>query len=715
MMKNFGKSQLSAKVMMCLLGGMIFTGSLPSMSSAEEVIPVEKEFMLDEIVVTSSRIDNKKVNMPNSISVVTAEDLKNLKVKNLDEAFIKIPGIYVPRLSGIGSTTSQIAMRGVNAANSTAVMVNGQKINDSYNGSVTWSSIPVDLVERVEVLRGPASSIYGSGAMGGVVNIITKDLNKNTGSVSISYGTHGMQNHRFFYNAAINDRFSMAFNYEKKKTKGYVTDPAISKTYIAGSVENYTNKGKKNYIIGNKGKRQWDENSYGIRAKYKFDDAKSMEISALKNEYEYYYSQPTSYVGHDVVKKYGTYFSTPGEKAMNLYSLNYKDTKNGWNAILGYNDQYKQHDTSISKATDSSKPNTRVFADIYKNFSLSSKDRSVAGIYFSRDKMDAQVYKLSNRFDSDTKNGIESSASARNKSFAAYINNIHDFNDRWKLNLGLRYDRWNSEGKILLPKKTDIIHYPSKSFDYVSPSIALEYKPNETSGAYISWGKAFEAPSMYRMYSSSYSSGIYNIGNPDLKPQKVTNYEIGYKATLNGKSDVALSVFHAEYTDLLYKNNIGMVDGMNASRYENAGKAEANGYELELNHRFNQNMSAFLNYTYQNSRIKECVKDSEKNKLVTAVPKHIFRSGITYNDTKWHSTLLGEYVSKRFGSADNSDVVNEVHGSYDPYFIMNLNIGYHFNKNCDLTFAVNNIFDRGYFNYYNPEGRTFEAVLTYNF
>lgn len=55
-----------------------------------------------------------------------------------------------------------------------------------------------------------------------------------------------------------------------------------------------------------------------------------------------------------------------------------------------------------------------------------------------------------------------------------------------------------------------------------------------------------------------------------------------------------------------------MVDGMNASRYENAGKAEANGYELELNHRFNQNMSAFLNYTYQNSRIKECVKDSEK-------------------------------------------------------------------------------------------------------
>ena len=270
MMKNFGKSQLSAKVMMCLLGGMIFTGSLPSMSSAEEVIPVEKEFMLDEIVVTSSRIDNKKVDMPNSISVVTAEDLKNLKVKNLDEAFIKIPGIYVPRLSGIGSTTSQIAMRGVNAANSTAVMVNGQKINDSYNGSVTWSSIPVDLVERVEVLRGPASSIYGSGAMGGVVNIITKDLNKNTGSVSISYGTHGMQNHRFFYNAAINDRFSMAFNYEKKKTKGYVTDPAISKTYIAGSVENYTNKGKKNYIIGNKGKRQWDENSYGIRAKYKF-------------------------------------------------------------------------------------------------------------------------------------------------------------------------------------------------------------------------------------------------------------------------------------------------------------------------------------------------------------------------------------------------------------------------------------------------------------
>ena len=145
----FGKKEKS------MLMTMLILGCSPSVFAQKDVdIP---EFSLDEIVVSATRSEKKIIDTAASISVITEKDLEDLHIHNLDEAFVRVPGVYVGRLSGIGSTTSQTVMRGVNAANSVAVLVNGVQVNDSYNGSVTWSAIPVDMVKRIEVLRGPAS------------------------------------------------------------------------------------------------------------------------------------------------------------------------------------------------------------------------------------------------------------------------------------------------------------------------------------------------------------------------------------------------------------------------------------------------------------------------------------------------------------------------------------------------------------------------------
>jgi len=77
--------------------------------------------------------------------------------------------------------------------------------------------------------------------------------------------------------------------------------------------------------------------------------------------------------------------------------------------------------------------------------------------------------------------------------------------------------------------------------------------------------------------------------------------------------------------------------------------------------------------------------------------------------------LTGEYISKRFSKTDNSDTVNGVYGSYDPYFIMNMDISYSFNKNYTLTASVNNILDRDFFNYYYQPGRTYSVEINYRF
>lgn len=676
---------------------------------------LDENFVLDEMVVSATRSEKKLLDTAASVSVITDKDLNKMHINNLDEAFVKIPGVYVGRLSGIGSTPSQTVMRGVNAANSVAVLVDGVQVNDSYNGSVTWSAIPVDMVKRVEVLRGPASVLYGGNALAGVINIITKDVDKTSVNLKLSYGSNNTQNHSLYVAGKASDKLDFNVNYEKKKTDGYITDPVLSSKAVFGAETTTTNTGAKRWIIGNKGKRQWDENTVGVGFKCHFDESKSLALDFTKNEYEYSYSAPTSYFGDDIIKKAGTYFSTPGEKASNKYNMTYNDSENGWKAVVGYSDQYKQHDTSISKATDSSKPNTRFSFDLQKNQTISANNNAVFGLNYRKDEMDATVYKLADKFNSDSKIAVDSMASGTNKSFSAYVMDEHKFSDRWTATAGLRYDKWSTDGRILLPNKTEAINYDESTYDNWSPSLSVMYKPEADSSVYLSWGKAFEAPSLYRMYSSSYSSNVYNIANPNLKPQKAETFELGYKKDLNNKSAIGVSVYDTKYKGLLYKNSLGVVDGMNATCYQNAGEAEAKGFELELNHNFDDKWSAFLNYTYQNPVIKKALKATEKDKYVTAIPKEVFRAGVTYSDDKWSGMLTGEYISKRFSKTDNSDTVNGVYGSYDPYFIMNMDISYSFNKNYTLTASVNNILDRDFFNYYYQPGRTYSVELNYRF
>ena len=701
--------RVSSTLMMLVVLG----SSMNAFAQNNDVL--DENFVLDEMVVSATRSEKKLLDTAASVSVITDKDLNKMHINNLDEAFVKIPGVYVGRLSGIGSTTSQTVMRGVNAANSVAVLVDGVQVNDSYNGSVTWSAIPVDMVKRVEVLRGPASVLYGGNALAGVINIITKDVDKTSVNLKLSYGSNNTQNHSLYVAGKASDKLDFNVNYEKKKTDGYITDPVLSSKAVIGAETTTTNTGAKRWIIGNKGKRQWDENTVGVGFKYHFDESKSLALDFTKNEYEYSYSAPTSYFGDDIIKKAGTYFSTPGEKASNKYNMTYNDSENDWKAVVGYSDQYKQHDTSISKATDSSKPNTRFSFDLQKNQTISANNNAVFGLNYRKDKMDATVYKLADKFNSDSKIAVDSMASGTNKSYSAYVMDEHKFSDRWTATAGLRYDKWSTDGRILLPNKTEAINYDESTYDNWSPSLSVMYKPEADSSVYLSWGKAFEAPSLYRMYSSSYSSNVYNIANPNLKPQKAETFELGYKKELNNKSAIGVSVYDTKYKGLLYKNSLGVVDGMNATCYQNAGEAEAKGFELELNHSFDDKWSAFLNYTYQNPVIKKALKATEKDKYVTAIPKEVFRAGVTYSDNKWSGMLTGEYISKRFSKTDNSDTVNGVYGSYDPYFIMNMDISYSFNKNYTLTASVNNILDRDFFNYYYQPGRTYSVEINYRF
>lgn len=140
----------------------------------------QKETKLEEIVVTATKTEKKVEDAPGSITIVTQEDLKKQNIKTVDDAFQTLSGIFVKRNKGMADTTAGVRMRGFYGDQYTLVLLDGQPLNDAYSGGLEWGMVPVSNIERIEVIRGAASALYGGNAMGGVINIITKTPKKSS-------------------------------------------------------------------------------------------------------------------------------------------------------------------------------------------------------------------------------------------------------------------------------------------------------------------------------------------------------------------------------------------------------------------------------------------------------------------------------------------------------------------------------------------------------
>ncbi len=160
-----------------------------SAAFAEEKKDVEKkETKLEEIVVTATRTEKELEAAPGSVSVVTKEDIEKRNIKTVDDALNMLPGVFSRRGKGLMDTLASVTLRGFPSQNRTLVLLDGIALNDAYVGNVRWGMLVPEDVERIEVVRGPFSSLYGGYAMGGVVNILTRMPEKREFTIKSGYG-----------------------------------------------------------------------------------------------------------------------------------------------------------------------------------------------------------------------------------------------------------------------------------------------------------------------------------------------------------------------------------------------------------------------------------------------------------------------------------------------------------------------------------------------
>ncbi|MCD6295199.1 MAG: TonB-dependent receptor, partial [Deltaproteobacteria bacterium] len=173
------------KFVLILTGIMVFFSAGTGWSEENE----KKMYTLDEIVVTATKTEKKIEDVPGSVTVITAEEMELRNMDTVDDALSNMKGTFTKRNKGLMDSTSSVNMRGFKGNQYTLVLLDGQPLNDAYTGGVEWGSLLVSDIERIEVVRGAASALYGGNAMGGVISMITKTPQKLEASITGGYGT----------------------------------------------------------------------------------------------------------------------------------------------------------------------------------------------------------------------------------------------------------------------------------------------------------------------------------------------------------------------------------------------------------------------------------------------------------------------------------------------------------------------------------------------
>ena len=273
-----------------------------SRATEKEKVSENERIKLGDVVVTATKTEKVLEDVPGSVSVITQEQMQKQDVKTLDEALQYIPGVFARPKKGLMDSGPSVRMRGFNGNKYTLVLVDGQPINEPYYGEVAFAAMPVDNVERIEVIRGPASALYGGNAMGGVINVITKTPEKLEASLTGGYGTDNTRRIRFSIGDRFWDRLSLQLGLEKETTDGYIATPIVRSISegdgnTTGGYATKNSTGDDKWVVGDAGENGAEREGINGKVTYDFSSTGELSLNAFYGRSAYDYGEPHTYMG----------------------------------------------------------------------------------------------------------------------------------------------------------------------------------------------------------------------------------------------------------------------------------------------------------------------------------------------------------------------------------------------------------------------------------
>ncbi len=700
---------------------------------------------LEEIVVTATRTEKDVETAPGSVNVVTKKDIEKRNIRGANEALNTIAGV-VDNHAGRIDSMSSLTVRGLPGQQRTLILVDGLTANSPYAGSGDWTGVAVGDLERIEVVKGPFSSLYGGYAMGGVVNMITRMPEKREFVAKSGYGSawnrgkapNDLKTFYTSYGDKLDDRLRLFLSYDYKATNGYPSDLNVQSSKPTSGITGWSGTtsttGSLRYLIGDKGDNAWRNDTINLKGRYDVSQTSKVQFSFLRATNEYSYEDPHTYLrdsSGNQVWSYGTvkeasFLAGGGGGERNTYhlgletevsrakvklSLGYLDEASNWSVTP--DSSAATRDGGTGKISDS--PTAAYSADLQVTVPLWEKHILTVGGAFKTTWVDSEENSLANWRNKKTTTALTYQAKGRDRTSALFCQDEILLHEKLTAYLGFRVDFWetydgyvNQFGSSGYPKI-----YGSRSASSFSPKGALVYKPFAQTTLRTSLGQAFRSPTLYDLYRTwTTAGGTTYAGNPDLKPETATSWDAGIEQGLWKGAKVRATYFENYISDMIYSRTV-------TSTYKekaNAGKAESRGVELEAEQRFDKRLRLFANVTYTDSVIKEnSASPSSVGKDMVNTPRVMCNVGGELEKGPWGVSVTGRYMAKRYSNDDNSDTASNVYGAYDEFFTADAKVTYKMTSWATASFSVANILDREYFSYSLAPGRSWFADLTLKF
>lgn len=691
---SFGKRRVAVAVAATLT---LPTAALASMQ-------IDQHDRTEVMVITASGTEQQLHEAPASITVITREDLMRNEVSSLADALRGVQGVNVNYLDARdGKTGNQsVSLRGL-PRDYTLVLIDGVRQNPSAtvapNSFVDTQSVfipPISAIERIEVIRGPMSTLYGSDALGGVINIITRRPSNGTeGAITVA---NTFQSDSAFGGRAEADAFiSGALADDRFRGQAYVrlTERSASRIDIPGvefSLEDNRTMGQ-NPVAA-------DTRTFGTRWFFIPNSDHEFSIRADYNEQVY-------------------------DNQLGQLGRIRRDAAGGFRD--GYSDELSfertqlsaQHRAHLSFGTWT----TQLSHDV-----METKGRTIPQGYFSDITMDGAHRELKletnilesslaiplgdhlvtvggQYIDPNFDDGLIQNSISSDR-YSLYIQDEWRLTQDLAITLGARYENDDDAGSE------------------VTPRAYVVYNLNENWTLKGGASRGFRTPQLERKFDGVIGFGDGGstplFGNPDLRNERSTSYEVGVLFDNQGPLSGQLTYFHNDLDNLIEAGT-----GANAGQDLNMGEARLAGIEAAATYRFTPALWLTANYTYTDSEVTFTQLDtgdsaqriaSRQGDPLVSVPEHMANSrlnwqatdrlrayveveyrGDAYRPRNFHEPMTGG-ASQGFVEPGVRDS-NEVLGDFKGYTLVNIGASWQLNPNVEVVAAVNNLLDQDFIDY----------------
>ena len=669
----------------------------------------------EQLVVTATRSEQRIADVPASVSVVTNEQIAQSPAVVADDVLRQIPTFSLfRRTSSIAAnpTAQGVSLRGIgpSGVSRTLVLLDDIPFNDPFGGWVYWTRVPMMNAERIEIIDGASSSLYGNYAMGGVINIVTNRPAPQTVIFKPQYGNRSTPKMDLFASHVFG-KFGVTFDATTLQTDGYV----IVAEEERGPIDNEANVKYQN-----------------VSVKVDYNVTDRLNVFARGGVFDEERNNGKIGELNDTNWK----FANAGARLQLVDGSNVE-------ARLFYDDQSffqntfavpaavpprSQSNLSLEKRVPTTAIGTMVTWS--RAFQLGARAHVItAGTDFRQ--IDGDSDEFTYALATGLTPLVHRVAGGTQRFFGAFAQDLIEISPKLQLTLSARIDSWrnfdahNLETTIAtgLPTASNRPSLPDKSDTAVSPRVAALYRATDRVSVWGSLSNGFRAPTLKELYSPFRVGAVLTLSNETLGPERLIGQEFGVSVAATANTTVRGTVFNNRVNDPIANvtaavNNVPATPGCAVAgvttcrQLQNLGSTNVSGFQTDVAYRVNGHLGMSAAYVFDIAKVHESKVDAAGNdltgKYLAEVPKHRVSLQVNYTNPRYLNVAIeSQFVGHQYDDDLNTAVIlpgvpDKTEVGLPKYNVMNMTVSRTINRNVDLFFGVQNLFGTTYYVGTNP-------------